>query len=44
MATAVVALIFGIVWLLNAWGAERLQRRIDQLDSLRSGSLPDHGE
>ena len=44
MAAAVVALIFGIVWLLNAWGAERLQRRIDQLDSLRSGSLPNHGE
>ena len=44
MAAAVVALIFGIVWLLNAWGAERLQRRIDQLDSLRSGSLPHHGE
>jgi hypothetical protein len=35
MAAAVVALIFGVVWLLNAWGAERLQRRIDQLDSLR---------
>jgi Flp pilus assembly protein TadB len=44
MAAAVVALIFGIVWLLNAWGAERLQRRIDQLDNLRSRSLPDHGE
>jgi len=43
MAAVVVALIFGIVWLLNAWGAERLQRRIDQLDSLRSRSLPDSG-
>jgi hypothetical protein len=44
MAAAVVALIFGMVWLLNAWGAERLQRRIDQLDSLQSGSRPDRGE
>jgi hypothetical protein len=43
MAAIVVALIFGIVWLLNAWGAERLQRRIDQLDSMRSGSPRDSG-
>jgi Na+/melibiose symporter-like transporter len=36
MAAIVVALVFGIVWLLNVWGAERLQRRIDELDHLRS--------
>jgi hypothetical protein len=35
LAVVVMALIFGIVWLLNAWGAERLQRKIDQLDGLR---------
>jgi hypothetical protein len=31
----IVALTFAIVWLLNAWAAERLQRRIDELDKLR---------
>jgi uncharacterized membrane protein YedE/YeeE len=35
LSAVVVALILGIVWLLNAWGAERLQRKIDQLDGLR---------
>lgn len=44
MAAVMVALVFAIVWLLNAWGAERLQRRIDQLDRLRSSSLQDRGE
>jgi hypothetical protein len=43
-AAIVVALVFGIIWLLNAWGAERLQRRIDQLDSVRSTSLRNGGE
>ena len=31
---AIVALTFAIVWLLNAWAAERPQRRIDELDKL----------
>jgi hypothetical protein len=31
----VVAVVFGLIWLLNVWAAERLQRKIDQLDSLR---------
>ena len=35
LTVVVMALIFGIVWLLNAWGAERVQRKIDQLDGLR---------
>jgi hypothetical protein len=35
LCALIVALILGIVWLLNAWGAERLQRTIDQLDDLR---------
>lgn len=35
LLAVVAALIFGIVWLLNAWGTERLQRKIDQLDALR---------
>ncbi len=35
LCSVIVALIFAIVWLLNAWAAERLQRRIDELDKLR---------
>lgn len=35
LCSAIVALTFVIVWLLNAWAAERLQRRIDDLDKLR---------
>lgn len=35
LCAIVAVLISGIVWLLNLWGAERLQRQIDQLDSLR---------
>lgn len=35
LSAVVGALIVGIVWLLNAWGAERLQRKIDKLDGLR---------
>ena len=37
MSGAVMALVFIIVWVLNAWGAERLQRRIDELEGLRQG-------
>ena len=37
LCSVIVALTFAIIWLLNAWGAERLQRRIDQLDKLRAG-------
>jgi hypothetical protein len=44
MGAGFVALIFGIIWLLNAWVAERLQRRIDRLDSLRTVSPPERGE
>ncbi len=36
LCTVIVALVFGVVWLLNVWAAERLQRRIDELDKLRS--------
>ena len=36
LCSAIVALTFVIVWLLNAWAAERLQRRIAELDKLRS--------
>jgi Flp pilus assembly protein TadB len=36
LCTLIVALVFAIVWLLNVWAAERLQRRIDELDKLRS--------
>lgn len=35
LCSVIVALTFAIVWLLNAWAAERLQRRIDELDKLR---------
>jgi hypothetical protein len=35
LCSVIVALTFAIVWLLNAWAAERLQRRIDDLDKLR---------
>lgn len=35
LCSAIVALTFAIIWLLNAWAAERLQRRIDKLDKLR---------
>lgn len=35
LCSAIVALTIAIVWLLNAWAAERLQRRIDELDKLR---------
>jgi hypothetical protein len=35
LCAVIAALIFGIVWLLNAWGAERLQRKLDELDGLR---------
>lgn len=35
MGAVVVASVFGAVWLLNVWAAERLQRKIDQLDGLR---------
>jgi len=38
LCSAIVALTFAIIWLLNAWAAERLQRRIDELDKLRSAS------
>jgi hypothetical protein len=34
LGTIIVALVFGIVWLLNRWVAERLQRQIDELDRL----------
>ncbi len=37
LCSVIVALTFAIIWLLNAWGAERLQRRIDELDKLRAG-------
>ena len=36
LCTLLVALVFVIIWLLNAWAAERLQRRIDELDKLRA--------
>lgn len=35
LCSVIVALTFAIIWLLNAWAAERLQRRIDELDKLR---------
>jgi Flp pilus assembly protein TadB len=35
LCAIIVVLISGIIWLVNAWGAERLQRQIDQLDGLR---------
>jgi hypothetical protein len=35
LCAIMAVLAFGIVWVLNAWGAERLQRKIDQLDGLR---------
>ncbi len=44
LANVIVVLIFGAVWLLNAWGAERLQRKIDQLDNLQSSSPPDSAD
>ncbi|MEJ0006454.1 MAG: hypothetical protein WDM77_08850 [Steroidobacteraceae bacterium] len=34
VCAVVAVLISGIVWLLNVWGAERLQREIDHLDGL----------
>ena len=37
LCSVIVALTFAIIWLLNTWGAERLQRRIDELDALRAG-------
>jgi hypothetical protein len=36
LCTFIVALVFAVVWLLNVWAAERLQRRIDELDKLRA--------
>ncbi|MBU6298922.1 MAG: hypothetical protein KGJ79_07465 [Alphaproteobacteria bacterium] len=36
LCTVIVALVFGIVWLLNVLGAARLQRKIDDLDKLKS--------
>ncbi len=35
LGAVLVALVFGCVWLLNVWAAERLQNKIDQLDGLR---------
>jgi hypothetical protein len=35
LCAVIAVLISGIVWLLNVWGAERLQREIDHLDGLR---------
>jgi hypothetical protein len=32
--SAVMVLIFVLVWALNRWGAKRLQKRIDELDAL----------
>jgi len=32
--SAVMAAFMGFVWALNQWGAKRLQKRIDELDSL----------
>jgi hypothetical protein len=31
-----VALVFAVVWMLNASAAERPHRRIDELDKLRT--------
>ena len=31
LTTGVMVLVFLAVWLLNLWGAKRLQRRIDEL-------------
>jgi membrane protein implicated in regulation of membrane protease activity len=36
LAAAGNLLVFAIIWILNAWAARRLQRRIDELDRLRS--------
>lgn len=36
LGSIIVALLFAIVWVLNAWGAKRLQRKIDELDKLQS--------
>ena len=36
-ASVIVLLVWLAIWLLNQWGAERLQRRIDELDALRPG-------
>jgi hypothetical protein len=41
LANAVVVLVFGAIWLLNSWGAERLQKRIGELDDLRLSSSRD---
>ncbi len=35
LCAVIAVLISGIIWLLNVWGAERLQREIDHLDGLR---------
>jgi len=35
LANVVVLLVFAAVWLLNVWAAQRLQRKIDQLEVLR---------
>jgi hypothetical protein len=36
MFVGTIVLVFAIVWMLNAWAARRMQRRIDELDRLRS--------
>ncbi|MDE2163201.1 MAG: hypothetical protein KGL56_10715 [Alphaproteobacteria bacterium] len=36
LSTVIIALVFGIVWLLNVLGAARLQRKIEDLDKLQS--------
>ena len=35
LASTIMALFLVVVWLLNKWGAARLQTRIDELDALR---------
>jgi hypothetical protein len=31
-SVAICVLVFAAIWLLNVWGARRLQKRIDELD------------
>jgi uncharacterized membrane protein len=35
LGTAIVFLVLGAVWLVNRWAADRLQRKIDQLDGMQ---------
>jgi hypothetical protein len=36
LCAIIVVMVLGLVWLLNAWVAEKLQRQIDEFDRLRA--------